>query len=95
MPLFPPRRLAALDAELRTHCDVIRGASRELAEVRRRQAELVEMEAALVVAIGVRLERVDELLDQRCQVAGTLLRPAGAPEESSLPAVTGQGSFSA
>lgn len=67
MPLFPPRRATAtaIDAELRALCDVIRGASRELVEVRRRQAELCDMEAALVVAIDVRMRRVDDLLDQR------------------------------
>lgn len=69
MPL-PPRRATAIDADLRTLCEMIRSASHELAEVRRRQAELFDMEAALVVAIDVRMRRVDDLLDQRCEVHG-------------------------
>ena len=68
MPLFPPRRMTAIDAELRSLRDVMRGASGELTEVRRRQAELFDMEAALMVAIDVRMRRLDDLLDQRLHV---------------------------
>ncbi len=67
MPMFPPRRVTAIDAELRALSEVISGALGELTAVRRRQAELVDMEAALVVAVDVRMRRMDDLLDQRLQ----------------------------
>lgn len=65
MPQSPRRRLHAIDAELRAHRDVTLAAVAELAEVRRRQAELHDMEAALVMTIDVRRRRMDGLLDQR------------------------------
>ncbi len=67
MPEFAPRRVTAIDAELRALRDVTRGALGDLSEVRRRQAELVDLEAALVVAIEARTRRMDDLLDQRLQ----------------------------
>ena len=48
----------------------------ELAEVRRRRAELIDMEAALVVALEARARRIDDLLDHRLAVAG---EGSGAP----------------
>ncbi|WP_116452300.1 hypothetical protein [Blastococcus litoris] len=69
MPAFPRRRLNAIDSELRALCEVVRGALGELDEVRRRQSELSDMEAALAVAIDVRRRRIDELLDERSEVA--------------------------
>jgi hypothetical protein len=78
VPMFPPRRVTAIDAELRALRDVIAAASTELAEVRCRQADLVDMEAALVVAIEVRARRMDDLLDQRMQAVLAGPVPGGA-----------------
>ena len=82
MPLFPPRRMTAIDAELRSLRDVMRGASGELTEVRRRQAELFDMEAALLVAIDVRMRRLDDLLDQRLHVVRDGKRASGTAHQA-------------
>ncbi len=60
-----PRGLTTIDAHLRALQAVRRDARIELAEVRRRQAELAEFEAELVVAIEVRSRRIDDVLDER------------------------------
>ncbi|MGY1669144.1 hypothetical protein [Geodermatophilus sp. SYSU D00710] len=56
---------AHIDACLRALHTVVRDARAELAEVRGRQSELADMEAALVMAIQVRSRRIDDLLDER------------------------------
>ncbi len=61
----PARPLAAIDADLRA-CRIVRsGAQEELANVRRRMAELVELEATLLVTIETRCGQADRLLDER------------------------------
>ncbi len=59
------RPLAAVDADLRSCRDVRLAAQRELAVVRRRQAELADIEAELVVTIDSRGLQADRLLDER------------------------------
>ena len=65
------RPLPAIESDLRS-CRATRlGAQAELAEVRRRQAELAEIEAVLVISIESRREQADRLLDERLSaVAG-------------------------
>jgi hypothetical protein len=60
-----PRPITAIDADLRFCHTVRRGAELELTEVRRRQAELAELEAVLVIAVESRWEHADRLLDER------------------------------
>lgn len=75
------RSLAAVEADLRS-CRFIKvGAQLELAEVRRRQAELAEIEAVLVMTVECRAREADRLLDERLRaVAGVAdLRPAAEP----------------
>jgi hypothetical protein len=95
MSEFPGRRVTAIDAELRALREVTWGASSELAEVRRRQAELVDMEAALLVAIDLRRRRIDDLLDQRLRavVGGGSQASAAAPvrSDAGLPPAAGRG----
>ncbi|MGY1839436.1 MULTISPECIES: hypothetical protein [unclassified Modestobacter] len=81
MPEFPHRPVDGIDAELRALGSVTRSALGELHEVRRRQAELVDMEAALVVAIEARSRRIDCLLDERLLAlaeGGRALPPSSA-----------------
>ncbi|WNV77650.1 hypothetical protein [Geodermatophilus sp. DSM 44513] len=62
----PPDRLTSdIDAQLRVCSSARRAAQVELAEIRRRQAELAELEVQLLVAIEVRCRRADRLLDER------------------------------
>lgn len=71
---LPPdarRLLRTIDDELCAHGQLVRGALAELAEVRRRRAELIDMESALVVALEARVRRIDDLLDDRLAVAGS------------------------
>ncbi|WP_236826263.1 MULTISPECIES: hypothetical protein [unclassified Blastococcus] len=69
-----PRSLATVDDDLRT-CDRIRrDVERELAEVRRRQEELAELAATLLVTLDCRSRLVDHLLDERLRV-----RDGGCP----------------
>jgi hypothetical protein len=65
------RPLAAIDADLHASRAVRRGAVRELAEVRRRQEELADLEATLLVTIDTRTRVVDHLLDERLRVVAT------------------------
>lgn len=65
MPEPSPRAISAIDADLRSYRAFRRDVDRELAEFRRRQAELADLEAALIVAIETRCGRVDRLLDER------------------------------
>jgi hypothetical protein len=67
----PLRRIDAIDADLLSYCSFRRDANNELAEVRRRQAELAELEAALVVALETRADLADRLLDERLRAAPT------------------------
>jgi hypothetical protein len=60
-----PRSVAAIDADLRALQAIRRDALRELAEVRRRQSELADLEAELVVAVELRSRRIDDVLDER------------------------------
>ena len=76
------RTTAAIDADLRGLCGIRRDAQRELAEVRRRQKELVALEAELVVAIDVRSRRIDAVLDERLRAV-----PEPATQLRSLPVV--------
>ena len=71
----PRRAVRPIDAEVHALRQVTRAAMAELEEVRRRQSELLDMEAALLVAIDVRNRRMDALLDARLRVAV----PDGAP----------------
>ncbi|MGY1709317.1 hypothetical protein ACI8AC_07365 [Geodermatophilus sp. SYSU D00758] len=59
------RSVAAIDADLHDNRTVRRAALTELAVLRRRQAELADIEAELVVAVGLRGRRIDALLDER------------------------------
>lgn len=70
---LPPdarRLLHDIDDELCAHGQIMRGALAELAEVRRRRAELIDMESAIVVALEARARRIDDLLDDRLAVVG-------------------------
>ena len=58
------RPLDAIGRDLRTCRDVRLGAQAELSEVRRRQIELAEIEAALVMTIEARRRQADRLLDE-------------------------------
>jgi hypothetical protein len=69
MPKPSPRPLGDIDAELRSCCTIRRDAQGQLAEVRRRQAELAELESVLLVTIETRLHRVDRLLEERLGAA--------------------------
>lgn len=64
------RPLAAIDADLHTSRAIRRDAGKELAEVRRRQEELADLEATLLVTIDTRSRLVDHLLDERLRGAG-------------------------
>ena len=78
MSEFRPRPTAAIDADLRALGAVVRDAQRKLVEVRRRQRELADVEAELVVAVELRVRRIDDMLDERLHAvrdAGELLRP--------------------
>ncbi len=77
------RTTAAIDADLRALCGIRRDAQRELADVRRRQKELLDLEAELVVAIDVRSRRMDDVLDERLR-AEALLRPLPAVRHPAL-----------
>ncbi|MCF6745750.1 hypothetical protein E9529_16000 [Blastococcus sp. KM273128] len=63
-----PRSLAAVDDDLRSCRRIRRDAERELAEVRRRQEELADLEATLLVTLDCRSRLVDHLLDERLRV---------------------------
>jgi hypothetical protein len=54
-----------IDEDLRSCASLRRVAERELAELRRRQADLAEMEASLVMTIALRWMVADRLLDER------------------------------
>ena len=74
MSELSPRPVKKIDADLRSCCARQRDAEMELVEVRRRQAELVELEATLLAGIDMRRWRADRLLDERLlatTVAGT------------------------
>ncbi|MGY1608460.1 MULTISPECIES: hypothetical protein [unclassified Geodermatophilus] len=60
-----PRPIASIDADLHRCHAVRRDAVLELTEVRRRQAELAELEARLVITVEARLQQADRLLDER------------------------------
>jgi hypothetical protein len=84
-----PRSVAAIDAELRVLRDVCSGARGELAEVRRRQSELADLEAELVVSMELRSRRIDDVLDERLRAvhgAGEALR---SPRLAPHPALAG------
>ncbi|MDP5185258.1 hypothetical protein QOZ88_21710 [Blastococcus sp. BMG 814] len=72
-----PRNLAAVDDDLRSCRRIRRDAERELAEVRRRQEELADLEAALLVTIDCRSRMVDHLLDERLRVRAAPVRRDG------------------
>ncbi|MGY2129563.1 hypothetical protein [Blastococcus sp. SYSU DS0617] len=79
---LPPdarRLLRTIDDELCAHRQIMRGALAELAEVRRRRAELIDMESALVVALEARVRRIDDLLDDRLAVEGEAGGPPSLP----------------
>lgn len=64
------RPVRQVDADLRVLWTAERNARVELEEVRRRQRELAQMEAELVVAGELRARRVDILLEERLLAAG-------------------------
>ncbi len=82
MPESPFRSTAAIDADLHALSATRRDAQRELAEVRRRQRELADLEAELVVAIDVRSGHIDDVLDE-CLRASPRLRHSSALSRSS------------
>jgi hypothetical protein len=85
-----PRSTAAIDADLRALCAFRRDAQRELAEVRRRQGELADLEVELTVAIDVRSRRIDDVLDERLRVvpaAEAGVEPLSVVEGPSLAGV--------
>jgi hypothetical protein len=64
------RPVAAIEDDLRS-CAVVRlSAQRELAEIRRRQAELAELESTLVGVVAARRLIADRLLDERLRAVG-------------------------
>jgi hypothetical protein len=67
------RSLAAIDADLHSCRAIRRHAEKELAEVRRRQEELADLEATLLITIDTRSRLVDHLLDERLRTS-----PAGS-----------------
>ncbi|TYP88585.1 hypothetical protein [Blastococcus xanthinilyticus] len=77
-----PRPLAAIDADLHSCRTVRRDAERELAEVRRRQEELADLEAVLLVTIDTRTRLVDHLLDERLR---TVPGPAARLPATTVP----------
>lgn len=86
MPHPPTRPLAAIDADLHCCRFVRRDAERELAEVRRRQEELADLEATLMVTIDTRSRVVDHLLDERLRAVAATGRVAVSPQHRSLTA---------
>ncbi|TQN42621.1 hypothetical protein FHU33_2027 [Blastococcus colisei] len=78
----PPRPVETIDADLRSCRALWRDAEMELAEVRRRQAELLELEATLLAAMDMRGWRADRLLDERL-LAAAVADPRGpaGPEQ--------------
>ena len=67
-----------------------RDALGELTEVRRRQSELADLEAELVVAIELRSRRIDDVLDKRLRAvhgAGEVLQHCAVVEHSPLASV--------
>jgi hypothetical protein len=60
-----PRSITAIDADLRLCHTLRQHAELELTEVRRRQAELAELEDVLLIAVETRWQHADRLLDER------------------------------
>lgn len=83
----PPvtRRVAAIDADLHSCRSIRRDAERELAEVRRRQEQLADLEVTLLATIDSRCRLADHLLDERLRA---LQAGAGGPQ---LPLPTSSG----
>ena len=80
-----PRTLALIDADLHSSRAIRRDAEKELAEVRRRQEELADLEATLLVTIDTRSRLVDHLLDERLRAAGTGSLRLSVPAASDRP----------
>ncbi|MGY1707411.1 hypothetical protein ACI79C_22850 [Geodermatophilus sp. SYSU D00697] len=83
MPGSSSRSVAAIDADLRALGATRRAAEAELAEVRRRQGELVHREGDLVVAVDLRARRIDDLLDERLRALGGGRPGAGSDRPDS------------
>jgi len=64
------RPVEAIEGELRSCAAVRHAAQRELAEIRQRQAELAELESALVGVVAERRVAADRLLDERLATGG-------------------------
>ena len=79
------RPVAAIDADLHSCRAVRRDAERELAEIRRRQEELADLEATLVITLDTRSRMVDHLLDERLRAVGS---PPGHPAAPPRPLAT-------
>ncbi|MDK3255767.1 hypothetical protein [Blastococcus capsensis] len=79
------RTLAAIDADLHSSRTIRRDAEKELVEIRRRQEELADLEAILLVTIDTRSRLVDHLLDERLRAAGAGSLRLSAPAVSSRP----------
>ena len=79
------RTLTAIDADLYSCRVVRRDAEKELADVRRRQEELADLEAALVVTIDTRCRLLDHLLDERLRAAGGVSLGLPAPARGNRP----------
>jgi hypothetical protein len=72
MPQPSHRPIASIDADLRSYCAFRRDIDSELAEVRRRQAELADLEASLVVTMEARRASADRLLEERLRASVTV-----------------------
>lgn len=82
MSVSQPRPLPAIDAALEARASILVDIQGELAEVRRRRAELVELEGSLLIAAAAQTRRIDRLLDERLRVALAVdepLQDAGRP----------------
>ncbi len=90
-----PRPVKQIDADLRSCCALQRDAEMELVEVRRRQAELVELEATLLASIDMRRWRADRLLDERLLAATDDGRRGPAERQQHRPQLTGLDSVGA
>ncbi|WP_346622725.1 hypothetical protein [Blastococcus montanus] len=65
------RSLAVIDADLHSCRSTRRDAERELAEVRRRQEQLADLEVTLLATIDSRCRLADHLLDERLRALRT------------------------
>ena len=70
MPRPGARSIDVIEADLRSCAAIRQVAERELGELKRRQVELAELEATLLMTISQRWVVADRLLDERLAAAG-------------------------